>query len=523
MKIKKLPEDVINKIAAGEVVERPASVLKELIENSLDAGATQIEIFVEKGGKRLISVKDNGEGISGEDIVNAVSRFATSKIKTEEDLFYITTYGFRGEALSSISSVSKFRLLSRTIDEPIGREIVIEGGKIKSLTEKGSPIGTLVEVKDLFYNVHARQKFLKTERTELIHILDVFTKYVLKHPEKHFKIHIDGKEYYNFYPSTLKERIRSVLSEEIVKNLIEVDYEDSLGRVYGFISLGSETKKSYLYINGRPVKNPLIQKQLKKLIGNSFYLLFVELPPYFVDHNVHPSKLEVKFRKEAPVVNLIKGGIERNLNPFKKETVSFQETLKQEVAKYNSGKKESFEIVGQVEDTFIIAYYKGELYIIDQHVAHERIIYELLMNEYLQKGKISSQKLIVPVPVKLTPDQTAKLLNLKDKLESIGFRFKVEEPYIFLEGIPSNTSIESAEETLREIIESGDLYISVEDVFSTIACKQSITAGDRLNLEKARALLEMWIKTENPNLCPHGRPIYYKISLDEVRKAVGRK
>ncbi len=493
------------------------------MENSLDAGATQIEVFIEKGGKRLISVKDNGEGIAGEDIVNAVSRFATSKIRSEEDLFYITTYGFRGEALSSISAVSKFRLLSRTIDEPIGHEIIIEGGKIKSLTEKGSHIGTLVEVKDLFYNVPARQKFLKTERTELIHILDVFTKYVLKHPEKHFKIFIDGKEYYNFYPSTLKERLNTLLSQEVVKDLIEIDYENSIGKITGFISLNYETKKSYIYINGRPVKSPLLQQQIKKLIGSNFYLLFIELPPYFVDHNVHPAKLEVKFRKEAPVINLVKGAIEEKLNPFKKETVSYQYQLKQETAKYSAEKEGKFEIIGQVEDTFLVVYYNGELYLIDQHVAHERILFELFLNEYIEKGNIPSQKLIVPVPIKMVPDQIAKIISLKEKLESIGYRLKIEEPVVFLEGIPAETTLDAAQEALQEIIDSGNIYVPVEEMFSTIACKQSITAGDRLNREKAQSLLEMWIKTNNPNLCPHGRPIYYKISLDEVKKAVGRK
>ncbi len=523
MKIKKLPEEVINKIAAGEIVERPANVLKELVENSLDAGASVIEIFIEKGGKRLICVKDNGEGISGDDIVNAVSRFATSKIRSEEDLFYITTYGFRGEALSSISAVSRFKLLSRTIDEPVGHELIIEGGKIKSLTEKGSPIGTIVEVKDLFYNVPAREKFLKTERTELVHILDVFTKYVLKHPEKHFKIFVDGKELYNLYPSTLEKRLEALFPEKITKNLTKIEYENSLGKVEGFISLGSETKKSYLYINGRPVKNSLLQKQLKKLIGNSFYLLFIELPPYFVDHNVHPAKLEVKFRKEAPVINLLKGAIEEHLNPFRTRTTSFQTQLKQETPIYNPDKKSKFEVIGQVEDTFLIVYYDGDLYIIDQHVAHERILYELFLTQYIEKGEIPSQKLIVPVPLKLTPDQTAKLIAFKDRLEKAGYRFKIEEPLIFIEAVPADISASAAEEALKEIIETGDLYLPVEEIFSTMACKQSVTAGDKLNKEKAQSLLEMWIRTNNPNLCPHGRPIYYKISLDEIKKAVGRK
>jgi len=523
LKIKKLPEEVINKIAAGEIVERPANVLKELVENSLDANANSIEIFVEKGGKRLISVKDNGEGISGDDIVNAVNRFATSKIHSEEDLFYITTYGFRGEALSSICAVSKFRMLSRTIDEPIGHELLIEGGKIKSLTEKGSPIGTLVEVKDLFYNVPAREKFLKSEKTELIHILDVFTRYVLKHPEKQFKIFVDGKELYNLYPTTLEKRLESLLSDKITKNLTHIEYENSLGKVKGFISIGIESKKSYLYINGRPIRNALIQSQIKKLIGSSFYILFLELPPYFVDYNVHPAKLEVKFRKESQVINLIKGAITENLNPFKRESVSYDNILKQETAIYNANKEEKFQIIGQVEDTFLIVYYNGELYIIDQHVAHERVLYELLINDYMEKGYIPSQKLIVPIPLKFTPDQIAKLVSLKEVLEKAGYRFKIQQPLVFIEAVPADITTSAAEEALKEIIETGDLYLPMEEVFSTMACKQSITAGDRLNKEKAQNLLKMWLKTNNPNLCPHGRPIYYKISLDEIKKAVGRK
>ena len=192
MKIRQLPENVINKIAAGEVIERPANVLKELIENALDANANKIEIFIEKGGKRKIKVKDNGTGIEPEDIPNAVKRFSTSKISSEDDLFNLESYGFRGEALSSISSVSKFRLISRTINNPTGNEIYIEGGVIKSLKETGTNIGTTVEVKDIFFNLPARQKFLKSERTELIHILDVFSKYAFLHTDKYFSINVDG-------------------------------------------------------------------------------------------------------------------------------------------------------------------------------------------------------------------------------------------------------------------------------------------------------------------------------------------
>jgi DNA mismatch repair protein MutL len=522
LKIQKLPEEVINKIAAGEIVERPASVLKELIENSIDAGATSIEISIEKGGKSLISVKDNGEGIPQNDLTLAVQRFCTSKIKSEEDLYMINSYGFRGEALSSISSVSKFKLTSRVLGELTGHQIYIEGGKFKHLMEVGSQLGTTVEVRDLFFNVPARQKFLKTERTELIHVLDVFTKYVLNHTDKHFKLFIDKKEYYNVYPSTLTERLSQIISKDFIRNLVEINYENQLGKIYGLVSIGdSPNKKGYIFVNGRPVRNYLISSTVKSLIGDNFYILFLELPPYFVDTNVHPAKIEVKFRKESSVVNLIKGGISEKINPFKTNSYIDNE-LKQEVSTYG---KESpkFEIVGQIENTFLVAYYNGEIYIIDQHVAHERVQYEILMNEYLEKGKIPSQKLISPIPLKLTPDETAKLMNLKEKLNNIGYEFKIQEPNVFITGIPASTSIEAAEEALNDILYSNDIFVPVEEMFSRISCRQSVMAGDKLNYEKAKSILEMWIKTENPNLCPHGRPIYYKISLDEVKKVVGRK
>jgi len=523
LKIKKLPEEIINKIAAGEIVERPSSVLKELIENSLDAGSTKIEISVDKGGKRLISVKDNGEGIHQDDLLLAVERYSTSKLKTEEDLYYINSYGFRGEALSSISAVSKFLIKSRTLDEPIGNELYIEGGKFKHLSETGCPIGTEVVVKDLFFNVPARQKFLKTERTELIHILDVFTKYVLKHTDKHFKITVDGKELYNFYPSTLEERLNLLLNKDIKKDLIPIEYENNLGKITGYISLSNSiNKKGYLFINDRPVRNYLITKTIKNIIGDNFFVLFLELPPYFIDQNVHPAKIEVKFKKESQVLNLVKAGIEKNLNPFKKETNPIGFELNQPVSRYNQ-EESRFEIVGQIEDTFLVAYYNNELYIIDQHVAHERIHFELLMKKYKEEGNIPSQRLLTPIPLSLTPDQIGKLENIKDRLEKLGYKFKITTPNVFLEGTPADISVEAAESALMEILESEDIFVPIEDIISNIACKQSVTAGDRLNYEKAKSLLEEWIKTDNPNLCPHGRPIYYKISMDEIKKAVGRK
>jgi len=525
MKIRQLPENVINKIAAGEVIERPANVLKELIENALDANASKIEVFVEKGGKRVIKVKDNGTGIEPEDIPNTVKRFSTSKIFSEDDLFNLESYGFRGEALSSISSVSKFKLISRTINNPIGNELFIEGGIIRYLKETGTHIGTTVEVKDLFFNLPARQKFLKSEKTELVHILDVFSKYAFLHTDKYLSIEVDSKKIYDFYPSTLKERLLKVIGEENEKNLIEINYEGAIGSIKGFVSTGNTiSKKKYIFINKRPVKNWIIQNTLKSIIGDNFYILFFELPSYFVDFNVHPAKEEVKFVKESSVVSLIKGAFDESLNKFKTVSYTFERNkylLKQETAKYSFEKK--FEIIGQIEDTFLIAYFNGEIYFIDQHVAHERIFYELLIQEFKEKGNIPAQRLISPSILKFAPDEIQKFEILKDKLKSIGFEYKIEKNKLILNGIPYNMSLNEAENSLRDIVETGNLNISFEEIFSQMACKMSVKSGDRLNKEKAYALLENWLKTNNPNLCPHGRPIYYKISIDEIKKHVGRK
>ena len=526
MRIKPLPEEVINKISAGEVVERPASVLKELIENSLDADSKKIEVFIEKGGKRLIKVKDDGIGIHPDDMIRAVQRFNTSKISSAEDLFALQSYGFRGEALSSISAVSKFKLTSRTIETPIGSELYIEGGKLQYFRECGSPLGTTVEVRELFFNTPARQKFLKSEKTELMHILDVFSKYAFIYTDKTLSISVDGKLLYNFYPSTLKDRLLKVIGEEFEKDLIEIDYEGSLGSVKGYINLANAyTKKKYIFINKRPVRDYLIQNTVKELVGDKFYILFIDLPSYFVDFNVHPSKQEVKFVKESSVVNLVKSALNESLNIFKKKTISYtfdkegNYQLKQPTSNYQASK---FEIIGQIEDTFLVAYFNGEVYFIDQHVAHERIFFELLMKEYLEKGEIPSQKLITPVLLKLTPDEIQRLKILEDRLKNYGFSFKIEDTQVFLTGIPYNMSQFSAENAIRDILETGNLHITAEEIFSQMACKMSVKAGDKLDKEKAYSLLKQWLETDNPNLCPHGRPIYYKISLDEIKKKVGR-
>ncbi|GAB6072103.1 DNA mismatch repair endonuclease MutL [Venenivibrio stagnispumantis] len=516
MKIKPIPDEVINKIAAGEVVERPANVLKELIENSIDANANKIEIFIEKGGKKLISVKDNGEGIFQEDMINAVKRHFSSKIEKEEDLYSLKSYGFRGEALASISSVSKLRITSRTIQQPVGSQLYIEGGKFKYLNQTASPLGTKIDVEDLFFNTPARLKFLKSDNTELQHIINIFSYYAILHSDKYFRLVIDKKEVYNLYPSTLEDRIGLLFSSNFAKDLVVIDYENEKGKIYGFVDINLKNKKNFIFVNKRPVKNQLISKTVKNLIGEKGYILFFEFPSFFVDYNVHPSKMEIKFSDDTAVSNLIKEAFSISLNPFKKERKEISFSLNQQISKYKTDK---FDILGQIEDSFIVGYYKGDLYILDQHVVNERILYEKFIKD--SKEFLSSKNLKNPIKLELSPQGKFNFEILKENLEKVGYRF---DENMNILSIPEKLTQTESYNILIEILESGEKDIEklIKKIAEKLSCHYSITAGDKLRKEEAEKLIKEWIETENPILCPHGRPIYYKIPVEEIKKYVGR-
>jgi len=515
-KIKHLPEEVIKKIAAGEVVERPANVLKELLENAIDAKSTEIQVSVEKGGKSLIQVKDNGEGIYPEDLPDVIKRYTTSKISSIDDLYDLNSYGFRGEALYSISSVSKFSIVSRPKDCELGNELYAEGGAIKYIFETGAPVGTTVKIRDLFFNFPVRQKFLKSEKTELIHILDVFIKYVLINTEIKFRLFVDGKEKFNVYQPSIEERIRSLYPN--IGKLYRVEFENEIGKIEGFVSLDESTnKKGIIYINERPVKNWVLDKVLKSTFGRNFYVVYITLPPYFVDFNVHPSKEEVKFKKDAPVIELIKKSAEHIKTPVKKKYVDFVSQKKEHYTK-----DVEFKVLGQVEDTFIVVYLDGDLYLVDQHVAHERINFYLLKKRYLT-GNIEKRYLEKPFIKKISIYESVKLESEKEKLFSLGFDFYIKDEILHINAIPSFLPEKKGKELFFEIVESFDKKKPVEDILSDIACKNSIISGDILSDKEAQTLLKNWLLTDNPNLCPHGRPIYYRISIEQVRKIVGRK
>jgi len=423
MFVKILPPEVRKVIAAGEVIESPADVVKELVENSLDAKATKVEVEISKGGKKLIRVKDNGTGIHPDDVEKVILQGATSKIETEKDLMNVSTYGFRGEALYSISSVSKFKLRSRFFQEKEGKEIEVEAGVLKRVSRVGMPVGTEVEVRELFFNLPVRKKFLKKEDTERRKVLELVKEYALTNPEVDFLLFSEGREVLNLKKSSLKDRI-----EELFSTKTEELYEEREGiTLRAFVSRNQKQGKYYLFINKRPVQNKNLKEYLRKVFGyKTLVVLFAEIPPFMVDFNVHPKKKEVKLLKERKFLELIK-------SLAGKERPVIDIPLSQPVKSY----KPTYEILGQMDDTFILVKDSEYLYFVDQHLLEERINYEKLGNE-------------------------------------------------------------------------------------EVACRISVKAGQRLSEERVKKLVKAWRNLENPHVCPHGRPIYFKIPLREIYEKVGR-
>ncbi len=425
MRINLLPEEVKNRISSGEVIEGPAECVKELMENSLDAGATFVDVEVIKGGKRYISVRDNGIGIPSEDIHKAIMSGATSKLRTLEDLQSLSTYGFRGEALHAISLVSKMVLRSRFFQEELGKEIRVEAGKVVSEKLVGMPVGTHVEVYDLFYNAPVRSAFLGKEDTERRKIYKVFKALALANPKISFRLRAEGKEIYHLKPAVdIKER-----AEEILQNKLElITREEDHLRVDLLISVNREGRDTFLFVNGRPLQNKSLSEYVRKAWGRTgLVLCYVRVPPYLLDVNVHPKKTEVKILKEGNVKNLIKSALETRHRHI-------PAMLSQKKAEY----KTEPELIGIIDNTLIVAKLGDYLYFFDQHLLSERYNYEVLKME-------------------------------EDK-----------------------------------------------------ACRFSIKAGDRLDQKKAKELLNLWLSFENKEVCPHGRPIYYRIYLGDIYKKLQR-
>lgn len=559
-----LPSDVSQKIAAGEVIERPFSVVKELVENSLDAQATEIKVELIEGGKRLLRVTDNGYGMSRDDALLSFERHSTSKLATEADLDHIRTLGFRGEALPSISAVSHITLQTSEKNGSSGTLIEREGEEVVRVEDIAFPQGTSIEVADLFFNLPVRKKFLRSERSELGQIVKYLTQAALASPEVRISLY-HGKRKVFDYPRVgqLKERIFQVYGGDIIDRIMEVDYIDGQLALFGYASRPPtgrrDRKQQFFYVNNRPVKDKTLQAALnqsyksfleKDNFAESF--LFLSLPLTDVDVNVHPTKTEVKFIDSNAIFRFVRRSLEQALlkamgvkeiypsqkektheffvSEFQKNPMSFgfKKQRQDEQALFTFPKSEKFEstpVLGQYNNMYIVAAGEEELLIIDQHNAHERVLFDRYVEIDSQK-KWPQKLALLPIVFDLSPSQIESFESGRELLEGLGFRLEEmggrsyalkEYPGIFKEEEAKDIFLSLLEDVQEERIDE-----KKHKLLATLACKTAIKAGEVLTMEKMKYLVDELFKTSNFSLCPHGRPITVKIQKGEIERGLKR-
>ncbi len=596
--IKILPEQLANKIAAGEVVQRPDSVVKELLENSIDAGATSITITIKNGGKSLIQISDNGWGMNEEDALLAFDRHATSKIKSYEDIENIRTLGFRGEALASIAAVAQVELRSRRAADDVASLVRIEGGEFKERSKSGDQPGTTISVRNLFFNTPARRNFLKSNNTEFKHIYDVVQRVALSHPEIAIQFTSDGEELLDLKTSSIEERLKNLYGERHFETLIPVREKTELMTISGFIGKPEFARKSrvdqYLFLNNRPIVNRAINHAIFSGYEHTvekgnfpFYLIFLDLDPRKVDVNVHPSKMEVKFADEQSVYRLVVSVVRRSLGegdhipslemeetkfntsftslrhavlpryfgdaPDRREgeglafpfggsqngpagTSSLDRLFSQiptmpappasipALTQKSSDETESLEgrPIWQLHHKYILVQIKTGLMIIDQHVAHERILYERAVSSF-ERAVPSTQQLLFPQTLQLSSGDFALAKELLPHLQGIGFGLKVfGKNTIVMEGVPTDVKSGAEGSILQDILDEFKnnqhrVKLDARDnVAKSFSCKAAVKAGDSLTEREMRGLIEKLFTTSMPYVCPHGRPVVVKISLSEL-------
>jgi DNA mismatch repair protein MutL len=573
-KIHILPAEVAEKIAAGEVIERPVSVVKELVENSLDAGATDIRVELIEGGKRLIKVQDNGSGMSREDAALCFRRHSTSKISGEDDLERITTLGFRGEALASIAAVSKLTLRTHDGAGDRGTMIEREGEKLASVTDIALPRGTTVEVRELFYNLPARRKFLRSNPSELGLIAKYVTQAALARPGTRFVLLHGTREIVNCPPvGTLRERIFQLYGKTVVDGLMEVASTEGEGRLSGFASrpLKGRMDRSVqiFFVNGRPIKDRVVQAALNQAYAGLLErtrspeaFLFIALPPGDVDVNVHPAKAEVRFRDSQVVFRLVLRAVEEaaRREHAVKEAYPLGEKMGRVPGIAEEGVKPRGlgfgpgpespdaggtpaagptggpfapsekpgtgpEVIGQFHGLYIIAASEDGLLVVDQHNAHERVLFEKY-REIDRERAWPRKMLLIPVVLELSPSQAVELEENALLFEELGFRAEAMGGRSYaLKEYPDIFRAEEAADIFRALLaEAGQdkARDRREQFLATLACKTAIKAGQPLTREKMGYLVSELFKTSQPALCPHGRPIVVKIGRAELDKGLRR-
>ena len=578
MNISRLSEDLQNKISAGEVVERPSSVVKELLENSLDANSNQIDITIEQGGNQLIQVRDNGIGIKKDQLPNSIKRFHTSKLSKLDDLFNINTLGFRGEALASIASVAQLSIISDDGNSG-GAEISVIDGHAGGIKPAPSISGTQITIQNLFYNTPARRKFLKTPRTEGRKIIEMVKRFGLSNPQVGFSLVVDGKKVINLLIETLSERIGSLFDNTYQKNIIPIEISKADFTFTGYIGNLNLVRKrfgeQYIYLNGRYIKDRLLNSAVyssyQSLVQRGeypFFIINIQMPYEQVDVNVHPMKTEVRFNDEWRVYHVLKSGVSQSLseilntipnfqrissdsssffqNSNNQSSIDFNNTIqgnglvsnleKTDRAKLYASNIDSskdgidnfnIEKMWQVHKKYIISELNSGLVVIDQHVAHERVLYEECLQAFESKI-MSSQTLLFPEEIEFSKDEYDILLEIFPYLEKIGFKIvETENSKLVVEATPSDISWGDEKKIIKEII---DEFISTRKKYSSykealaasFACKAAVKAGDQMSKDEMVMLVNRLFSTEHPYYCPHGRPIIMQLSLEELDRRFER-
>jgi DNA mismatch repair protein MutL len=584
MPIRVLSEEVASKIAAGEVVERPSSVVKELVENSIDAGARDVQVETRAGGKRFIRVTDDGCGVPASEVEVAFERHSTSKLSTADDLSHITTLGFRGEALASIAAVSKVTFVTRAPDEPVGIRIRLEGGRPITRQESGRPPGTAVTVEELFFNVPARRKFLRTERTERRHIDAWLTRYAIAYPNVRFTLNHGGRA---AFQSPGSDRLRDVLVAvyglEVGAAFLEIIPDDQSAssniQVTGFVSPPAQHRanRGYitLFVNGRWVQDTrltyAVVQAYHTLLPNRRYplaVVLVHLPPAEVDVNVHPAKSEVRFHDGDAVFRAVQRAVRRTLlekSPVPVAThpptswpissdqhrqdarrrerlagLEPQSTGQQlhidaphgvaatDADKPSAEKLPPLRVVGQLGTTYIVAEGPGGMFLIDQHAAHERVLFEQLLAERERMG-VASQTLLEARPVEIAAEAVGLLEENLNTLSGLGFQV---EPFgrttVLVRALPAIMADTDPAQVLEDVaasLEAGDAPLAgtVEESIARQVCKQAaIKAGQVMVQAEMEELIRALERCTNPRTCPHGRPTMIHLSVEQLAREFGR-
>ena len=588
-KIHILPVSLSNKIAAGEVVERPASVVKELIENSIDSDATKISVVLKNSGKELVQVVDNGLGMTGEDLKLAFKRHATSKIWKVEDLEQIETLGFRGEALPSIASVSKVEAISREKGQSVADRILLDAGRITKSDKIAAPVGTNIQVKQLFYNTPARRNFLRADSTELQQIISIIKRFFLAYPDVEFVVIHDDSELFHLKNGTIKERIIDVFGEDQVSALVKVN--DQLGGIElsGFVSKPDKVRRArgnqFLFLNGRPIQHKSFNHAIMQAYGNliqsgeyPLYCIFIELDPRLVDVNVHPSKMEVRFSNEKSLYHFFLSTIRKTFhdekiipslesgtsNAFlskfteedKKESIlselknrskymgrggeqqlslvyfesgEEEDRQKEEQSEPSNAPTDVTEVhFWQIHNRYILSQIKSGIVIIDQHVAHERILFERILR-ILREGEQSvGQQLLFPQTITLSMDDFLKFKEIVHLLNKIGFVLRIfSGTSIVIDAIPVDVKVGREAPILLDIIDyyKGNPdreFDPLQKIAAAFSCKNAIKAGEQLSQAQMHAMIDQLFACESPYFCPHGRPVIITMDLEEFDRKFKR-